>query len=90
MKTKLYIQNLKCGGCEHTIIKKLSSIGGIENVSINQEDASVSFKYKVDDQIGIVCDMLSSLGYPVIGDRNNFGKKAKSYVSCMVGRLDKH
>lgn len=89
MKTKLYIQNLKCGGCERTIIKRLSSIGGIENVSVNLEDASVSFRYKVDDQIELVQDILSKLGYPVRGHKNNFGKKAKSYVSCAVGRLDK-
>jgi len=90
MKTTLYIQNLKCGGCERTIIKKLSSIGGIENVSIHHEDASVSFKYKVDDQIEIVSDTLSRLGYPVRGHKNNFVKKAKSYVSCVEGRLDKN
>lgn len=75
MKTTLYIQNLKCGGCERTIIKKLSSIGGIENVAVHHEDSSVSFKYKVADQIDIVSDTLSRLGYPVVGNKNDFEKK---------------
>ena len=89
MKMKLKLQNLKCGGCERTIINKLSSIEGIEHVTINQKEASVSFQYKDERLIGITCELLSRLGYPVIGDRNNFGIKAKSYVSCAVGKLIK-
>jgi len=28
------------------------------------------------------------MGYPLVGD-NTFAKKAQSYVSCMIGRIDK-
>ena len=46
METTLYIQNLKCGGCEKTITRKLSQLKDITEIIINQEQASVTFKPK--------------------------------------------
>ena len=89
MKTVLYIQNLKCSGCEHTIIKNLSNIGGIKDVFVNVEDSSVSFRHKLVDQIDRVANELSKLGYPVLGNKNSLGSRAKSYVSCALGKLSK-
>ena len=89
MKTVLYIQNLKCSGCEHTVIKNLSKIGGIKDVFVNIEDSSVSFRYKLINQIDTVVDELSKLGYPVLGNKNSLGSRAKSYVSCALGKLNK-
>ena len=43
MKTTLYIQNLKCGGCANTITKNVSSIDAVTEVSVNVEENSVSF-----------------------------------------------
>ena len=37
MTTTLEIQNLKCGGCAHTIISKLNELEGIQNVSVDTE-----------------------------------------------------
>jgi hypothetical protein len=34
-------------------------------------------------------DLLSKLGYPVEGEQNPLLRKAKSYVSCAVGRINK-
>ena len=45
MKTTLYIQNLKCGGCANTITKNVSSIDAVTEVSVNVEENSVSFDY---------------------------------------------
>ena len=89
MKTVLYIQNLKCSGCEHTIVKNLSKIGGIKDVFVNVEDFSVSFRHKLVNQIDRVVSELSKLGYPVLGNNNSLGSRAKSYVSCALGKLGK-
>ena len=35
MTTIIKIQNLKCGGCANTIIKKVSDIENVTNVNVN-------------------------------------------------------
>jgi len=89
MKTTLEIQNLKCGGCAHTIISKLNGLKGIQNVSVNIETNTVSFDNELPNEIETATTLLSQLGYPVDGVANSIGKKAKSFVSCAVGRLAK-
>ncbi|AXT62284.1 heavy-metal-associated domain-containing protein [Aquimarina sp. AD10] len=89
MKTTVAIQNLKCAGCESTIAKKLHMVQGIYNISVNTENCTVSFNYKTEDGLNTVQNELSKLGYPSVGDKNNLSTKAKSYVSCAIGRLTK-
>jgi len=38
MKITLQIQNLKCGGCENTIINNISKLEGVSASSVNQEN----------------------------------------------------
>ena len=87
MKTTLYIQNLKCGGCANTITKNLSTIEGIQNITVNVEESAVGFSYANDDQLNTVKDKLKVLGYPEDGAANSLGSKAKSYVSCAIGKI---
>ena len=87
MKTNLIIQNLKCGGCEATILERLSGLQNITNISIDQEESEISFEYISPDTIETVKSELSKLGYPVVGEKNNLSKKAKSYVSCAIGKM---
>lgn len=89
MKTTLEIQNLKCGGCAHTIISKLNDLKGIQNVSVNTETNTVSLENELPNGVESATTLLSKLGYPVDGDTNSIGKKAKSFVSCAVGRMAK-
>ena len=89
MKKEVIIQNLKCVGCENTISKELNNLEGISNTKVNIESNSVSFEYEFDEQIEIVQAKLNSLGYPIDKDPNSLLKKAKSFVSCAIGRLDK-
>ncbi|MEL6809765.1 MAG: heavy-metal-associated domain-containing protein [Bacteroidota bacterium] len=89
MRTTWIIQNLKCGGCERTIIRKLGEIGGIKDVQIHPEDSSVTFSYHNPEQLDMVRDVLFKLGYPVLGEKNSLRLKARSYVSCATGRLNK-
>ena len=87
MKTTIPIQNLKCGGCANTITKGISSIEAIQNVSVNVEDNTVTFSYETEEQVNEVKNKLKSLGYPVDGEANTLGDKAKSYVSCAIGKI---
>ena len=89
MTTTLEIQNLKCGGCAHTIITKLNDLEGIKNVNVDTETNTVSFENELDKSVEAATKLLSKLGYPVNGNANSIGKKAKSFVSCAVGRMAK-
>lgn len=87
MRTTLYLQNLKCDGCESTIINKLSALEGIFNISIKMQYATVTFEHETKEVIETVKRMLSKIGYPPFGDKNTLGKKAKSYISCATGKI---
>ena len=89
MKNTLSIQNLKCGGCANTIITQLSKLDGISEVTIDNETSEVSFNSISENEIEIVKDKLAHLGYPIVGDSNSIPTKAKSFVSCAVGRMTK-
>jgi copper chaperone CopZ len=87
MKFSLTIQNLKCGGCQNTINKEVSSINGITAVEISEETSTVSFHSENEEQIQKVVHVLKKIGYPVVDSENTIVDKAKSYVSCMIGRV---
>ena len=87
MTTDIRIENLKCGGCAATIKKGLLSIDAIEEVTVDVEKSIVSITSD-NDNLEIVKDKLSKLGYPEVGDKNTIVHKAKSFVSCAVGRID--
>ncbi|MGC6429413.1 MAG: heavy-metal-associated domain-containing protein [Jejuia sp.] len=88
MKTTLAIQNLKCNGCSSTIIKRLSALNSIENVTINKENSSVTFSYNNETTLETAKNQLKILGYPVLGEKNAISTKAKSFVSCAIGRIN--
>ncbi len=88
MKETLNIQNLKCGGCAHTITTRLDELEGISEVLVDNASHSVSFNYLESKDLVAVKRLLSKLGYPVIGQSNSVTKKAKSFVSCAIGRLN--
>lgn len=89
MKTSVAIQNLKCGGCESTIAKKLNSLNGIKDININIDNCTVSFSYETNDGLETVEKELTKLGYPSEGEVNSFNNKAKSYISCAIGKFNK-
>ena len=87
MKTSLKIQNLKCGGCANTITKKLSNIENITELEVNNANHTVSFNYENENTLLKAKALLHSMGYPVVGDKNALTSKAKSFVSCAIGRM---
>lgn len=89
MKNTIQIQNLKCGGCANTIVTQLLKLEGISEVNVNNDTDEVSFNAIDDTKIDLVKEKLSHLGYPIVGEANPLPKKAKSFVSCAVGRMTK-
>lgn len=87
METTIYVQNLKCGGCANTIAKNVNAIEKITNVKVNVEESSVTFNFETEANLTEVKNKLQSLGYPEDGEANSLGSKAKSYVSCAIGKM---
>lgn len=83
----ILIENLKCGGCANTIKKNIIGIDGVDTVDVNVETSEVKVEMKDEGLLSIVKDKLSKLGYPEVGESNSVLKKAKSFVSCAVGRM---
>ena len=87
--TTIKIQNLKCHGCANTIITQLTKLEGILGVTVNNDTDEVTLNFESDSQLVTVNKKLSELGYPLVGENNSLPKKAKSFVSCAVGRMSK-
>ena len=87
MKTTLTIQNLKCEGCISTIAKKLSALHGIHYVKVNLNRSEVTFDYDGELNLLDAKETLKIIGYPEIGTENSWSTRAKSYVSCAIGKM---
>jgi copper chaperone CopZ len=87
MKSIIYIQNLKCGGCANTITKQLSVISGVSKLEVQLEESAVIFDYTDESVLEEVKSQLQKLGYPEHTASNSLGTKAKSYISCALGKL---
>ena len=87
MKSDIQIENLKCGGCAATIKKGLLTVNGVKEVEIDIENSIVSITSD-EGSLEEIKLKLSKLGYPEVGDKNTVLHKAKSFVSCAVGRID--
>lgn len=85
MTLKVEIENLKCGGCASGIRKALSGLPGVQSVSVDLARDEVSVEGDVSRET--VVDKLRQLGYPPKGE-NSLSLRAKSFVSCVIGRLD--
>lgn len=92
MKYIFQVENIRCGGCENTITKKLKEISGIKDVQVNIDDKQVivtthpNIDTKIRQAIG---EKLIRLGYPEVGtaQSNNLKTKATSVVSCVIGKV---
>ena len=91
MKTTIEIEidNLKCGGCENSILKGLTAIPDVEQVVVDQEKQSVRFlgEPTIREAVAI---KLKSMGSPEKGSLKGLDAglaNAKSYVSCAIGRM---
>lgn len=91
MQHVVEVENIKCGGCANSILSKLNTIKGVDQVNVSIELGEVSFVGS-DESKQAVEMMLHSLGYPVKGSvsgLSSVGAKAKSFVSCAIGKVSK-
>ena len=86
MNTTLSVENIKCGGCANSIRSRLSNL--VSAVEVDVENGNISFSYTTEDELDQVISALEKMGYPRMGT-SRFSHKAKSYVSCMIGRVRK-
>ena len=90
MNYEISVENIKCGGCAGTIVKKINAIDGVESTDVDIEAGIV----KVAGVDGLHEDLLASLlkmGYPEKGSTEGMAAakaKAKSFVSCAVGKFN--
>ncbi len=88
MHLTIPVENIKCGGCTNSIRKTLEQLPGVQAAQADAENGTVTVDFNESlIQVDVITDKLSHMGYPALGE-NTFGKKAISYVSCMIGRLD--
>ena len=91
MKTQIYIDNLKCGGCASTISKELQQLAGVQSVRVDNDSDLVEIESGENFNLTTAKNKLESLGYPEKGSVHGFKKLttgAKSYVSCAIGRMN--
>lgn len=83
----IFVQNLKCGGCAHTLSQGLLKIEGVQKVDVDVENGMVRIERKEDISKQLVLDTLLKMGYPAQDQANGLFTQAKSYVSCMIGKV---
>jgi copper chaperone CopZ len=79
------IQNIRCGGCAATIRKRLAE-AGIEVLEVSPEAQTVRIASDDPQHIQAGAAILKSLGYPLAGEDSGLVDKAKSLVSCAIGK----
>jgi copper chaperone len=86
---QVHVENIKCGGCEKSIIKGLTTIEGLSNIVIDREQQLVSVM--ADELLReVLVAKLKSIGYPEHGSASGLDAElanVKSFVSCAIGRV---
>lgn len=93
MRQIFEVANIRCGGCANTITKALEEAGfiGVE-VDLSCEPRKVTADIADEAQLAHFKAILRSLGYPLSHEARGFTEdtilKAKSFVSCAVGKIN--
>lgn len=86
---QIHVENIKCGGCEKSIVKGLSEINGVEQLSVNRDTQTISYVGDPSTREAVVAKLLA-MGYPEQGSVSGLSAglaNAKSFVSCAIGRM---
>ena len=86
------VANIKCSGCANTVTTKLSEAGFKElSVDLSCEPRKVTAFIESETKEEEFIKVLKKLGYPLfdvdIGTFESSSLKAKSFVSCAVGKF---
>lgn len=81
------VENIKCGGCATSIKNAIGKFNGVINVDVDLLKEQISIETNEPFDFTPILNKLAQMGYPQKGN-NHLQAKAKSYVSCMIGRLE--
>lgn len=90
MTYSVQVENIKCGGCANTIKTRLEDLAGVESAEVDVEQGTVTLQADDSTREEVVSTLLK-LGYPEAGSAEGIAAakaKAKSFVSCAVGRIN--
>lgn len=89
MELQFEVENLKCGGCAQTIENALRADERVSHVAVDLARHVVAVQSTADVKQDVAAT-LARLGYPEKGSVQGLrsaAARAKSFVSCAVGRL---
>ena len=91
MKQTFKVLNVKCNGCASTLNRKLHDKFGEIGVNLDVEPREITLNIE-DNKIEELGKELKKLGYPLASETMGFvdstSLKAKSYVSCAIGKMN--
>jgi copper chaperone CopZ len=91
MKHLFEVENVKCGGCANTLKKALLEDFGEVEVNLETMPRQITIESDELDEEKLKLK-LRSIGYPLTSDElstmQNVNAKAKSFVSCAVGKMN--
>ena len=90
MTYTLTVENIKCGGCANSIRKRLIDLALADGVEVDVDQGAVRIDGNPMRRPEAVA-ALAGMGYPETGSVEGVraaAAKAKSFVSCAVGRID--
>jgi len=86
---RITVENLKCGGCVSTIIKRVGAVESVDSVVVDMDTETVFFVAPLG-AVATVHSTLRQLGYPQRGSASvvsSVAATARSYVSCAIGKV---
>jgi copper chaperone len=90
MTYDISVENIKCGGCANTITTRLNEMDTVDSCEVDVEKGIVSINGDESSREQVT-QLLLKLGYPESGTAEGLKAaraKAKSFVSCAVGRIN--
>lgn len=94
MQKSFKVLNVKCGGCTNTIKEALKDEFGEVDVDLMQEPRVITLEIKDEESEKNFRKKIRSLGYPVedeeLGTFTKGGLKAKSFISCAIGKINQN
>ncbi|MCK4834255.1 MAG: heavy-metal-associated domain-containing protein [Gammaproteobacteria bacterium] len=89
MTFDLSVENIKCGGCANTIRTRLNKLDNVDDCQVDIESGVITITGDAAEKAQIT-SLLLKLGYPETGTAEGLkaaAAKAKSFVSCAVGKM---
>ncbi|MBD3755456.1 MAG: heavy-metal-associated domain-containing protein [Gammaproteobacteria bacterium] len=89
---EIEVDNIKCGGCANGIRQQLGALSAVKAVEVDIAQGRVVLQLAEDTEAirEQILAKLLKMGYPQAGSVQGLsavGAKAKSFVSCAVGKL---